>query len=337
MSIFKKIVVVLGPTASGKSDLAVLLALRLRSGRASKYGYRDAEIISADSRQVYRGLDLGSGKVPRDIIRKTGSYPLVANGYYHQGVRHHLLDVASPKRTFTAAHYQRLARKAIQDIIRRGKLPIIVGGTGLYIDAALYGYPFPAIKPNPALRKKLERKTTQELFAQLSRLDPRRAASIDRRNRRRLVRALEIVLESGAPVPPPQKKKYSEALDDLGIKEGGVFKIGIRISPEALKRNIALRLRRRLARGMIAEVRKLRQTGVSSRKLEGLGLEYRYVNRFLEGKITRKAMIEAIERESVRYAKRQMTWWKRQKDIDWIQPPYLKKAQKLASEFIKIG
>ena len=174
-----KIIVVLGQTASGKSEFAVKLAKKFNPPVGG-------EIISADSRQVYKGLDIGSGK----IIKKE-----------MKGVPHHLLDITSPKRTFTVYQYQKLAKKALKDIIKRGKIPIICGGTGLYIDSIIYGIKFPEVPPNPKLRKKLEKRTTEELFKQLQKLDPRRAQNIDKYNRRRLIRALEIIITTSKPVP----------------------------------------------------------------------------------------------------------------------------------------
>ena len=161
----EKIIVVLGPTSSGKSDLAVALALRLSSGQAQKkFGIRGAEIISADSRQVYQGMNLGSGKITKKEMR---------------GVPHYLLDVASPKRRFTAAQYKKLAQATIKKIHRQNKLPIICGGTGFYIQALTDNLALPKVKPNLKLRAQLEKLSTPKLYQQLKKLDPRRAKNID--------------------------------------------------------------------------------------------------------------------------------------------------------------
>lgn len=302
----RKIIVILGPTASGKSKLAVKIAEKF-----------NGEIISADSRQVYKELNIGSGKITKKEM---------------QGVPHYLLDAASPKKTFTVSQYQKLAKKSLIDILKRGKLPIICGGTGLYIDALLYNYKFPAVPPQPKLRKKLEKLSTEKLFEKLQKLDSQRAKNIDKKNRRRLVRALEIVLTTKKPVPD-LKKTFSY----------NILKIGIKKSPEELKKLIKKRLLERLKSGMIEEVENLRKNppaggGLNWKRLDDFGLEYRYVSRFLRQraqtladktrtnadkkqtiKKLEKEMIGSILKESWQYAKRQMTWFKRDSEIIWVK------------------
>ena len=299
LKLLPKIIVVLGPTASGKSDLAVKLALRLSSrqrrglpeaaGQAKKkFGINGAEIISADSRQVYKGLDIGSGKITKKEMR---------------GVPHHLLDVASPRKTFTVAQYQKLAKKAIKKILAKNKLPIICGGTGFYIDTLIYNYQLPEVPPQLKLRKQLEKKSVGELFNQLKKIDPRRAKTIDRYNKRRLIRALEIVLTTKKSVP------LLDATACDSVSSYDVLFIGVKKSPEELKKLIAKRLKKRLKQGMINEVKKLRHQGLSWQRLDDFGLEYRFVSRYLRGLITKKEMVDLILKESWRYAKRQMTWF----------------------------
>lgn len=295
-----QILVILGPTASGKSELAVKLAKKF-----------NAEIISADSRQIYKGLDIGSGKVPRD---KTKSYKLKAKSYLYKGIPHYLLDVASPKRTFTVAQYQKLAKKALQKILKRGKLSIICGGTGFYIDALIYDYHLPKVPPQPKLRKELDKKSNKELFKQLKKLDPQRAKTIDKNNRRRLIRALEIVLITKRPVPV-----LNTITCDSKISSCEILKIGIKKSAEELKKMIKQRLLKRLRQGLIEEVERLHEQGLSWKRLDDLGLEYRYVSRYLRDLITKKEMIEILEKEIYRYAKRQMTWFKKDKEIHWTE------------------
>ncbi|OGY96411.1 MAG: tRNA (adenosine(37)-N6)-dimethylallyltransferase MiaA [Candidatus Liptonbacteria bacterium GWB1_49_6] len=309
-----KILVILGPTASGKSALAVSLARQF-----------NGEIISADSRQVYRGMDIGTGKVPRDNSKIKNQKSKLQfkiqnqkNGHDYKGIRHHLLDVASPKRTFTVAQYQKLARAATRKILKKQKLPIIVGGTGFYIDALLYGYALPKVKPNPKLRRGLEKKSAEALFLELQSLDPARTKGIDRHNRRRLIRALEIIIETGSPVPPLTRNSYSHVLKNMRIRKNGMLKIGIQIPAEGLKKRIHKRLLGWLKRGLLKEIKKLRAQGVSWKRLDGFGLEYREASRYLRGLITKAEMIKKSETEIWRYAKRQMTWWKRDKEIVWL-------------------
>ncbi len=323
-----KIIVVLGPTASGKSELAVKIALRLNSGQAKKiYSINGGEIISADSRQVYKGLDIGSGKVPRDLIYRKSDflYMEVRLPYIYKGIIHHLIDVASPKKVFTVSQYQKLARKAIKKILNKNKVPIICGGTGLYIDSIIYNLQFPSVPPQPKLRRKLEKLSTEKLFEKLQKLDPQRAKNIDRHNRRRLIRALEIIIITKKPVAilrqAQNKKSYYNFL-----------KIGVKKSPEELKALIRKRLIKRLKIGMVKEVENLHEKGLSWKRLDDLGLEYRYISRYLRRLIAKQEMIGLIQKESEKYAKRQMTWFQRDKNIFWIKGE--KEAIKLAEEFL---
>lgn len=279
-----KIIVILGPTASGKSELAVKLAKKF-----------NGEIISADSRQVYKGMDIGTGKITKKEMK---------------GIPHHLLDVVSPKETFTVAKFKKLAEKAVKEISAKNKLPIICGGTGFYVDSLIYDWDIPKVTPKPEIRKNIQYKTTEELFKMLSGLDPERAATIDKNNKARLVRALEIVLATGAPVPKfkPFEKKNSPYK---------FIKIGIRLSNEELKSKIHARLLKRFKEGMISEVERLRRQGVSWKRLDGFGLEYRWVSRYLRGLVAEEEMVKTLKRESWRYAKRQMTWFKRDKNTIW--------------------
>lgn len=295
-----KIIAIVGPTASGKSDLAVKLAKKF-----------NGEVISADSRQVYKKLDIGSGKITPEETRK---------------IPHHLLNVASPKRTFTAAHYQKLGEKAIKKILAKDKLPIICGGTGLYVDALIYKKEFPPVPPQPKLRKKLEKLPAEKLFEKLQKLDPRRAKNIDRSNRRRLIRALEIVMTAKKPVPP------LAILQDSKNHEFESLILGIKKSKEELESLVQNRLEKRLKQGMVEEVENLRKSGLSWKRLDDLGLEYRFISRYLRGLITEKEMRESILKESLKYAKRQMTWFKRDKNTIWVENK--KEAFALVKEFL---
>lgn len=276
-----RIIAIVGPTATGKSDLAVRLAKK-----------HNGEIVSADSRQVYRGLDIGSGKV---TMKEMG------------GIPHHLLDVADPKRTYSVARFQRDGRRAIAGILKRGKTPIVVGGSGFYVDALLLDMQLPNVKPDMSLRSKLEKLPTEVLNMKLREIDPRRADDIDSQNRVRLIRALEIATLYGPVAPVSTTSHYD------------IFWIGIRADTETLKERIALRLQKRIKGGMIAEFKRLREQGLSLRRMETLGLEYRYGARLLQKKITRREFEVQLTKEITKYAKRQMTWFKRNKYIHWIE------------------
>jgi len=274
-----KILVIVGPTASGKTSLSIKLAKKF-----------NGEIISADSRQVYQGMDLGTGKVTKKEMR---------------GIKHYLLDVVSPKKRFTAADFARLGNRAIKQILKKGKLPIICGGTGFYVDALLFGLP-KTVAPDWQLRDKLEKLNNNELYYRLKQLDPARAKVIDENNRRRLIRSLEIVIKTGKPLPQLNK-----------ISKYDILKIGVKRSKCDLKKRIHKRLIARFKQGMIKEVENLQRQGVTWQKLDDFGLEYRFISRYLHGIINREEMIMLLETAINQYVKRQMTWFKRDKQIIW--------------------
>lgn len=291
----KKLIVILGPTASGKTDLSVKLAKKFKG-----------EIISADSRQVYRGLNIGSGKITKKEM---------------MGVSHYLLDVADPKRKFTVSKYQALALKVIRKIQNKNKAPFLVGGTGFYIQSIVDGIIIPEVKPNYKLRKSLEKKSAKELFEILKKIDPRRAKNIDAKNPRRLIRAIEIVTNTKKPVPNIKK-----------AQEFNTLQIGISKNPSELKKLIHIRLAKRLKQGMIQEVKSLNKNGLSWKRLEDLGLEYRYIAKYLQNKITYQDMVEILEKEIWHFAKRQMTWFKRDKKIHWVKN--IKEAETIIRSFV---
>lgn len=293
-----KLIVILGPTASGKTDLSIKLA--------KKY---NGEVVSADSRQVYRGLDIGSGKITKKEMR---------------GVPHYLLDVANPKRRFTVAQYQKLAFKAIKNIQKKNKIPILVGGTGFYIQSIVDSIIIPEVKPDWKLRKILEKKSNEELYRILLSKDPKRAELIDKQNPRRLIRALEIILKTKKPISP--LTNISSNFD--------ILQLGITRSFEELKKLISKRLHKRLKnKSLINEVKKLHKS-LSWKRLEEFGLEYRFVAQYLQNKLTYQQMIERIQTESEHFTKRQMTWFKRDKRIHWINNQ--KDAILLIDKFIQI-
>jgi tRNA dimethylallyltransferase len=273
-----KILVIVGPTASGKSDMAVRLAKKLKG-----------EVISADSRQVYKGLDIGTGKITREEMK---------------GVPHHLLDVADPKKQFSAAEFKKLAEEELRYIESRGRLPIVVGGTGFYIDALTGAAKLPDVPPNKKLREKLAKKPNDALYRELKKKDPARAKTIDANNKVRLIRALEIV-EALGKVPRPTSNSDKRF-------------VYIGLLPKDLDARIKKRLAIRLP-GMIAEAKALRKNGLSYKRMENLGLEYRYLALYLKKKLSKEEIETQLYLAIRQYAKRQMTWFKRNRRITWYE------------------
>jgi len=294
MEFKRKIIVILGPTASGKSALAVKIAKKI-----------NGEIISADSRQVYKGLDIGTGKITK---KEMG------------GIPHYCLEIVSPKKIFTVVDFKKYADKAIEKIFAKNKIPIIVGGTGLYIQAVVDNIVLPEVKPDWKLRKKLERKTTEEMFAILKKLDPERARNIDAQNPRRLIRAIEIAKTLGK-------------IPNLAVKPPSweFLQIGLKLPDEILKKNIEKRISKMLRSGLVAETKRLRKSGLSWKRIYELGFEYKYPALFLRGKISKDEMLAKMLIENWQYAKRQMTWFKRDKRIKWIKK--FKDAEKIVKKF----
>ena len=279
-----KLVVILGTNASGKSDLGLRLA--------SRFG---GEIVSADSRQVYRGLDLGSGKITP------------AQG---AAVKHHLIDVADVTDYFSLAQYQRAAYGAIDGIVEAGKTPFLVGGTGLYLSAIVAGYQLVDVPPNEPLRAELEGLPLAVLVERLEHAAPEAAAHIDKSNRRRLIRALEIADAGQAHAAAQQSCPRYDCLQ-----------LGLTWPREVLAERIEQRLRERLAQGMIQEVAGLRARGVSDTRLDKLGLEYRFITRYLRGELGTLDDLRLQLGIAIRqFAKGQLTWFKRDPRILWLNP-----------------
>lgn len=270
----KKIMVVAGPTSSGKSDFAVDLALKVKG-----------EIISADSRQVYRGLDIGTGKITEKEMR---------------GVPHHMLDICNINDTFSVVQFRNKALVIIEDILSRGRVPILCGGTGYYIDAVIYKNTLPEVPVKKHLEEELENKTNEELFAFLLEKDSRRAATIDRSNRMRLIRALEIV-ESNGKVP-----KLTSPLFRYDVE----FYL-LNPSKELLEERVHKRLLKRFEIGMLQEMESLIAQGYEIGILASKGIEYKWMAAYLEQKISYEELIEKLRIATWQYAKRQRTWNKK--------------------------
>jgi len=274
----KKLIAIVGTNASGKSGLGVRLASRFAG-----------EIISADSRQVFKGLDLGSGKIkPEEMM----------------GVPHHLLDVCAPNDFYSMADFQKQAYEAIDDIHARGKQPFLVGGTGLYVASVTEGYLLSDKMPNLDYRDELEKLTTPELYDMLIKAVP--DIEIDRNNRNRVMRVLEKI-ESGDDAIPSCERKYD------------VLKIGVSWDRETLKARIDERLERRVKEGMIEEVKTLLDNGASVEFMMKLGLEYRFITQYLTGEIgSLEEMLDGLAKAIKKFAKRQMTWFRRDNEIHWL-------------------
>ncbi len=304
------IIVIAGPTSSGKSSLAIEVA--------QKY---DGEIISADSRQVYRGMDIGSGKVTKQEQLEA---------------RHHLIDIVDPNEEYNISHFLKDANRAINDIVHRGKIPIICGGSGFWIQSLIEEAPLPQVAPNPELRIKLATHSKESLFEELHTLDPVRASTIDRNNPHRLTRAIEIAKahkeSEASSMKSSQENSARENHDETNV---ATFEIPqkihnaqskiyntciIALSPpkNILDTKIRLRLDARLHEGMLEEVTRLHEEGVSWERLEAFGLEYRWCSRFLRNEIPFEHMKERLSFEIIHYAKRQITWLRRW-DRQWKQ------------------
>ncbi|MBR4341459.1 MAG: tRNA (adenosine(37)-N6)-dimethylallyltransferase MiaA [Lachnospiraceae bacterium] len=293
-----KLIVIAGTNASGKSGLGIELA--------QKYG---AEIVSADSRQVFKGLNLGSGKVTPEEMK---------------GVPHFLLDVAEPGDFFSLKDFQRLAFEAIDDIISRNKLPFLVGGTGLYVNAVVDGYNLTEAPVNELLRKKVEALSREELIELLTEKLKELPSGLDLNNKRRLERAAEKVL-------------MNKPLNLESIKRYDTLVLGVTWERQKLYKRIEERLNKRLEEGMIEEVEGLIESGVSDDFLYRLGLEYRYILLYLRGKFNSKEEFrDKLFMEIRHLAKEQMTWFRKRKDILWIdmEKDPIKEASELLERFI---
>ena len=296
MGSYPKVVAVVGTNASGKSALGIELAKR--------YG---GEVISADSRQVFKGLDLGSGKVTVEEM---------------QGVVHHLIDVREPNEFFSMADFQKMSYAAIEDIRARGRLPMIVGGTGLYVDSVLDGYVLSDKEPDLAYRTELEKLTTPELYDMLMGLTP--DAQVDRYNRNRVMRMIERIHDGDSAVPTKEKRYES-------------LRLGVSWPRDVLGQRIDERLERRLQEGMIEEVQGLMDRGATTEFLLGLGLEYRFITQYLLGEMGREEMLEKLAIAIKQFAKRQMTWFRRNPDIVWLDMAgdYMSQACEAVEKFLK--
>jgi tRNA dimethylallyltransferase len=299
-----KLLVICGPTATGKTNLGIRLAKEL-----------SGEIISADSRQVYRGMDIGTGKeISRAVWRPVRKgKEREAEGYWEiEGVPVHLLDVVEPNQEFSLAHFYRLAWREIKNLWQKGKLPILVGGTGLYLKGVVDGIETREIPRQPQLRAKLEDWSTEKLFNYLAQIDFEKAGSLnqsDRKNPRRLVRAIEVAFYR-------QENPFWQASEH---QESDALFFGLTAPLEILDKKIEMRVKARLKQGLEAEIRGLLAKGFTWEK-SALGdtLAYQEWQPFFEGRVTREEVISRWQTDERQYARRQMTWFKKNKQIHWF-------------------
>ncbi len=308
LSNLKPLIVILGPTASGKTVLSISLAKKF-----------NGEIVSADSRQVYRGMDIGTAKARVEQQMEIGG--TMQN--IIQGIPHYLIDIVNPDEEFMLQSYKQTAIGIINDIQSHGKLPFLVGGTGLYISAVVDNLEIPKVSPNQTLRQKLEMKSNEELFQDLKRVDHLIAETIDRNNKRRLVRALEVCIVTGRSFSS-QRNKGKPLFD--------VLQIGIMLSKDELYRRIEERTEEQIGMGLEDEVRELKNRyGCDISPMQGF--VYREMCEYLEEKISLGEAVKKIKSQNKKYAKRQMTWFKRDTRIHWITKT--KEAEKLIKQFLK--
>jgi tRNA dimethylallyltransferase len=306
----KKLIVILGPTASGKSEMAIKLAKKF-----------NGEVVSADSRQVYKTMDIATAK------------PLQSQKYLVKGIPHHLIDIVYPDQEFNVAIYKQLAIKAIKDIQKRKKVPFLVGGTGLYIKAVVDNIEFPSVPPDLKLRQKLEKKSVQELFKIYKKLDREGAKFIDKDNKRRLIRAIEVSKITGKSFWRQRKK---------GKPLFNVLQIGIKLAKETLRARIIKRIQKMFKSGLEKESKNLIKKYGWIPTLQTIGYqEWSSFVRTSEDKkriffpLTKNEKEEVknlIIQHTIQFAKRQMTWWKSDKRILWVKN--YKKAEELVKEFL---
>ncbi len=291
-----KILVIVGPTASGKTSLSIKLAQQF-----------SGEIISADSRQIYKRLDIGTGKVTKEEMCE---------------VQHHLLDIIEPTEVYTASDFKDDGTQAIAEIIQRENLPIIAGGTFFYVDTLLGRITAPPIAPNPELRAKLEENSTEELYNELKERDQRRAADVDPQNRRRLIRALEIIASVGSVPVIPTDEPYD------------VLTIGIKTEKEALRARFKQRAEEWLEMGYMGEIKTLLDSGLTRERLHEIGFEYVLGLELYDKVITRDEFLQKFIEKNWQYAKKQITWLKKDNTVQWFTKDQTKEIEQIVQSFL---
>ena len=285
-----KVIVICGPTASGKTGLSIELAKKI-----------NGEIVSADSMQIYQEMDIGTAKPTQEE---------------KQGIKHYLMDFVSPEERYSVADYKIEAKKAIKEIIQKGKVPIVVGGTGLYIDSLIYEIEYPNIEFDETYRKQLEERAKKEgletLYKEAKTMDPLAVEKISQNDEKRILRILEIYHATG-------KTKTEQEIESIKKPVEYDYKVyALQWDREILYERINKRVDQMLQQGLIEEVKGiLKKYDKFPTAMQGLG--YKEVVEFLKGDITEEEMIEKIKRETRRYAKRQMTWFRKNKQTIWLK------------------
>jgi len=301
-----KLIAIVGPTASGKTDLAVALAKKFRG-----------EVISADSRQFYRGTDIGSDIIPGKWVKR-GSRKV----YLARGVPHHLIAFRSPAQPVTVAEFQALARRRAREIIGRGRVPILAGGSGLYLRVVTDDFVIPRVPPQPRFRRRMDAISTAALYRRLVRLDPDYAGRISAGNRRYMIRALEVIGATGQPFSAQQA---------TGQPVFDVLKLGVKRPRPQIYRRVEARVDEMIRRGLVKEADRLgRRHGRQLPALTALG--HRQLGAYLRGQIPLEEAVRQIKRDTRRFAKRQLTWFRRDKDIRWVKNASA--AEKIAADFL---
>ena len=289
----QKLLVIIGPTAVGKTNLSIEMAKRY-----------NGEIISGDSMQIYRGMDIGTAKITKDEM---------------QGIPHHLIDIKEPEENFSVAEFQLLVRAKINEIAKRGKLPIIVGGTGLYIQSVIYDYQFSDVPGDEAFRLELEERAKQigneALYKELQAVDPESAAQIHPNNVRRVIRALEIFHLTGKTMQDFQRKQQPDLMYETAL-------VGLSMEREKLYERINRRVDIMVEQGLLEEVKSLYNQGLRNcQSIQAIG--YKEIYDYLDGSVTWEEAVEQLKQNSRRYAKRQLTWFRNKMDVEWFDMTYV--------------
>lgn len=309
MGSLPKIVVVLGPTASGKTNLGIHLAKKC-----------NGEIVSADSRQVYKKMDIATAKA-------VGTWKKLSHGeraYVVEGVPHYMVDIIDPGTDLSLSDYKRQAIVHIFSILKRGKVPFVVGGTGLYIWSIVDNLKIPNVPPNKKLRRGLEKKPLTKLVAMLQKLDPAAAKTIDLKNGRRVVRALEVSILSGQSFLD-QRQKGEPLFDAL--------QVGISHPREELYERINRRIDEEMRGGLVEETKALLKQKYDWILPSMTGIGYKQAAAYLRGESTLEQAISDMKRDTRRYARRQVTWFKRDKRIQWIEGGNGEQAEEMVENF----